>query len=197
MNNLPENWCVKVTKENKSVINKWKIKQDLNASLFDYDYRFVKNNGCGDVTEPRHLQLITFEQFKKYILMQEEEIIGYKLKDFVNIEDATNLFECELILRNNCNIQTDQIGLVNMAKALKILDIWFEPVYAPKLTLPIIGDYHGSLARGNLSVEYGCKNISLEFIRGLLAIGVESLKIEGIPISRKQLEQIVKYFNNL
>lgn len=89
---LPEKWCIKRTKENSTIINKWNtdhplFKEQKRAPSFsiinsDYFYsdRSHTNNKDSDYIE------ITFEQFKKYVLEENNNskfIIGswYKIKD--------------------------------------------------------------------------------------------------------------------
>jgi hypothetical protein len=89
---LPEKWCVKVTKENKSFINKWKQEKNPNseeAGLFAY-YTNYKGNNTYLIPEYKE---ITFEQFKKYVLKQENEK-NMETKKYNPITDDEFIVDC-------------------------------------------------------------------------------------------------------
>jgi hypothetical protein len=69
---FPENnWYIKITDENREVLNNWKIKQTWSDSLYaGYTYDYVYSDGRGG---PGWGGVeITFDQFKKYVLKEEE-----------------------------------------------------------------------------------------------------------------------------
>jgi hypothetical protein len=93
---LPENWKVQITESNREVLEQWRIKQPnvdqdpkitclvpmaLNYWLISdkYDNSYM-NWGGGD-----RYQEITFEEFKKYVLMEQQEI-KFKVGDKVIIK---------------------------------------------------------------------------------------------------------------
>lgn len=88
---LPEDWYVEIPNDlkNKILLNNWKIKQKYNNDLFENpQYKYVQYEGAGwrwfDVMAGC---LITFDQFKQYVLkqnnitnnMKNKKLIGYKL----------------------------------------------------------------------------------------------------------------------
>lgn len=78
---LPEEWYIKVTDENKSVINNWKINQKYNNNLYDYNYIYVQHDGAGQAggwKEPGWE--ITFDQFKQYVMKEDDE---FKSGDYI------------------------------------------------------------------------------------------------------------------
>lgn len=90
---LPEKWYITVTNENKKVINDWKVKQYYNDNLFEHSYLYVKNNGAGEYDFSTE---ITFEQFKKYVLKEEDMIEEEKESRFpfkLTPEDAQSIID--------------------------------------------------------------------------------------------------------
>jgi hypothetical protein len=76
---LPKKWYIKVTEENKSVLNDFKLSVGLD-SLHGTSYKFVSYAGYGYNSCPYGYTEITFEQFLNHINKQEtmeKEIIGY------------------------------------------------------------------------------------------------------------------------
>jgi len=74
---LPEEWCIKVTQENRKEIEKWHyFKWSFEGSI----YFQAKNNKFyswhySNLFSEKHLPELTLEQFKKYILKEIEEFI--------------------------------------------------------------------------------------------------------------------------
>lgn len=71
---LPENWCVKGTNENSAVLREYFIQFDIVNMDWDYHYGFffLQDGECkysSNVWKP--YVLITFEQFKQYVLKSE------------------------------------------------------------------------------------------------------------------------------
>lgn len=45
---LPEKWYIKITDDNREIVNNWKILQPFNESLLNnLDYKYVNCNGFG------------------------------------------------------------------------------------------------------------------------------------------------------
>jgi hypothetical protein len=81
---FPENnWYIEITDENREVLNNWKIKQKHNKSLYDNpQYKYVNFEGAWrSVRLGGGLFLIDFNQFKKYVL-KEEQISTIVNEDF-------------------------------------------------------------------------------------------------------------------
>lgn len=76
---LPENWCIKVTNENRDIINNWKLSINPGSNnLFEYlSIEYVSNIGRGLTGWSRVVEEISFNDFCKYVLKKEikEEII--------------------------------------------------------------------------------------------------------------------------
>jgi hypothetical protein len=72
---FPENnWYIKITDENREVLNNWKIKQNYSDSLYNNpQYKYVYCDGLeADVVGGGLFFEITFDQLKKYVLKEEE-----------------------------------------------------------------------------------------------------------------------------
>lgn len=70
---LPEEWYIKITDENKQILNDWKIQQFFNYPIDTYkSIKYVTYNGCGAPTPPYEAaSKITTEQFIQYVLKQD------------------------------------------------------------------------------------------------------------------------------
>lgn len=91
---LPENWHVVVTKDNLDVLSRWRFNDDRNVlsiglivgisyNLTNKEYS-KQHNPIGDIKDSSGYydfgQEITYEQFKKYVLKQQEEDYNYLIK---------------------------------------------------------------------------------------------------------------------
>lgn len=86
---FPENnWYIEITDENKEVLNAWKITKEYSTPIDDYSTKINYINYMGMAV--RMLwgsgQLITFEQFQKYVL-------GYKIIEEDTNQDYTYLID--------------------------------------------------------------------------------------------------------
>lgn len=80
---LPEKWCLKVTDDNLKTLISWR--ESLNLHNIDSNedikyYKYIKQSGYGsghtyDIQLKIENPEITFEQFKKYVLKEEEKPI--------------------------------------------------------------------------------------------------------------------------
>jgi hypothetical protein len=72
---FPENnWYIKITDENKEVLNAWKIKQiNYNTPIDSYkpSIKYINYLGMGSRAVVGWWCLITFDEFKKYVLGYE------------------------------------------------------------------------------------------------------------------------------
>lgn len=210
---LPEYWYIKITNENKAALAGWrtvkclhnnngwilsKTPSHLESELHKGYYENVFNN------IPSNYKKITFNQFKKHVLnmKEEKEIIGYKPKGFVK-EEALDAITKGYVDWKGVKAEKgyyctkDNNFSINEFKDAKVLDIWFEPVYEPELTLPEISIYKGKVSQDDKTVTYGCKTIFIKTLRELLTLNVESIMIDGTEVYAKQIKQIVEYFDNL
>lgn len=68
---LPEKWCIVLTTENKNYVQEnFPIKRGLNFDSFGGYYYIQGNSALASVNVPPSYTEITFEQFKKYVLKQ-------------------------------------------------------------------------------------------------------------------------------
>lgn len=143
---LPEKWCVKITPESKQSLGEWR---DSGILISDEGYCLSYYKGHKgwrtDRLEEGYPE-ITFEQFKKYVLKQndmEKEIIGYRLKDDfkqyekVAVSIASDMDEIfpnlEYYLERNLEYYLERKVWGKFKERLEkagVLDLWFEPVYA-------------------------------------------------------------------
>ena len=82
---LPDEWCIKITPENKSIVNTWKSKQEYNDDLYENSYRYVQQNGGG--SHHNAYPEITFDQFKKHVLKESvvEEVKPIEDRWFIRL----------------------------------------------------------------------------------------------------------------
>ena len=66
---LPEKWCVKVTNENKDVVYRWKLENTRCTTYISAGY-YASYNGLWGIKISNDMTEITFEQFKKYVLKE-------------------------------------------------------------------------------------------------------------------------------
>jgi hypothetical protein len=194
---LPEKWIVKVTEENKTVLDGWK--QKINpysdpAGLFN---QYLNYKGYNDFLKSEYTE-ITFEQFKKYVLKQDnmnKEIIGYKLV-------KPEYKEAILQIMKACNWSNypmldsyESSGSILKLKEAGVLDLWFEPVYKEEKTLPKIGSFEGTYQ--NNIVTYGCQSFTSEFIKTIAnADSIDSMSIKGTIVTKQQIKQIYEYIKS-
>jgi hypothetical protein len=152
---------------------------------------------------------ITFEQFKKYVLKQDnmKEIIGYKVKDKKYLPFANKLHDYSANQPFNFiyKIHTSEFSIKNF-KAAGVLDIWFEPVYEEDKTLPKINGYDGVLEKSY--VVYGCAKFNIKYIeelhglinRNKVLLGnkdIASIKLDsGVEITIEQIKEIYEYIKS-
>lgn len=85
---FPDNWVISVNEENKELLNDWRLKQKIFNSDIPTGYSHLYMDyssalfGYHDIGK----KLITTEQFKKYVLKTEENVLPIQ-------EDFTRLIE--------------------------------------------------------------------------------------------------------
>lgn len=267
---LPKYWFLKITPENKAIVNEWKLKQRLNADLFKNPvYTYVNQDGGGRYNaNPDDKKFITFEQFKTHVLKEstmqeikegsqfkvsresdntiytfnriegdnvvvtwgtahrvhyylsncldnikdgswilvnkektmEKEILRYKLvkPEFI---DAANSLLINSKFVNPSTMDMYQACNIEAMKKAGVLDLWFEPVYAPQIQLPTINGYQGSYKSG--IIKYGCAEFSKMFFEHLNSTNshlgnrtIKSIKLSSdVEITIEEIKQIVEYIN--
>lgn len=83
---LPNKWYIKITDDNREIVNNWKINQEYPSSLFNHlDYIVVSSDGCGDsscdVVISDNETEITTEQFISHVLKQQPDNIPKQLEN--------------------------------------------------------------------------------------------------------------------
>lgn len=149
---LPEKWFVKVTNENRDILNDWRSKQpyvnmDIPLQTKLTSDKWNDNSYCSYIYSKtlKDYQEITFEQFQKYVLgikennMNDKKIIGYKLikpeyKEAVNKICDVYEFDFPRFENNADSI----LGGLQKLKNAGVLDLWFEEVYEPEYK---VGDW--------------------------------------------------------
>jgi len=132
---LPEYWRLKITPENKAIINEWKLKQKYNDDLFKYpEYTHVNSDGGGGTsTSFESENFITFEQFQQFVLKttktMEKEIKEYRvIEKYHNL--AKSLFtECRPDNKGGYGRFDVDSNVKDFFKEAGVLDLWFEKVY--------------------------------------------------------------------
>jgi hypothetical protein len=93
---FPENnWYIEITDENREVLNNWKIKQNYSDSLYNNpQYKYVYCDGLeADVVGGGLFFEITFDQFKKYVLKEEQisTIVNEDLSYLISLFKELNI----------------------------------------------------------------------------------------------------------
>lgn len=205
---LPERWYVRIpNKQIGLIVAEW--------AGFDWYERLPKyvtyvnfNKTHSDCLNPQ-LTEITFEQFKKYVLMKDKEIIGYKIKPECEkyklaASKIWGNFENNWILApDGTHFLKNSYCYIALKKA-QVLDLWFDPVYATKYSLPKINGYNGELRANNTEIKYGCALMSIPKLKRIyeykdLSIErcISSIRLNtGIEITIKEIKQIIDYVDN-
>lgn len=216
---LPKEWYIRITTENISAVFKWKSKTAF--PRVDEKYTYVGYEGDGDIENtpcnyPKDYEEISFEQFKKYVLMEDNEleIIGYKLKTHCKqYEHAAISITGDVIAACKEYDYSRKVN-INALKDAKVLDLWFEPVYKPKYSLPKINGYNGELTGNRGYIKYGCALLSVERLKVMYDNmdiwnisknnqgvrhnrSIESITLSsGVKITFDEIKQIIEYFKN-
>jgi len=142
------------------------------------------------------------------------EPIGYKFKDEFAcqeniVEAAASVVDYNLtkgtftqkrpLLLSDTNYK-DVPFFIEKFKQAGVLDLWFDPIYDEGFKLPEIGGYKGEFVKNKIfgdSVRYGCHTIKVDLLADLLETSFESIKIEGVTVTREKIKQIVEYIETL
>lgn len=163
---IPEKWCVAVTEENKEILENWRTDHTIGPDKGYVLYPGYKSKiGWFAINKPEGVTEITFEQFKKYVLNQKEEmkkkeLIGYRLiKQEYSAAGLVIAGDSAWKAPRPCHITNDCIA-VDRLKEAGVLDLWFEPVYREEEI--IIRNYAAEI-RGD-HVKFGCRKYSKGFV---------------------------------
>ena len=200
---LPEKWFVRSTPETRVILVKWRGDDysglaEESVLLSDKYWQYIS-------LVPKDYTEITFEQFKIHVLKEstmKKEIIGYKLKEeflhckeyAAHIGEYNNRYDTQEYLLKESD-RTLKCGIIRLKEA-GVLDLWFEPVFAPdKPKLPIING-NQCVDNGNKTITCGCTTKSFDWILGIDYAMGEEIDISGTKVSDKEIRQIVEYINN-
>lgn len=153
---LPNEWCVKVTKESVNLLDEFKKNKGYKDNASQWQYVAFNGDGLGD----KYIKEITFDQFKEHVLKEiptpenetpysvardiakelegeSKKIIGYKLIKPEYKEAVSKIINDESYTEFNLNGKEEWIIKPNtfFTSACErlnksgVLDIWFEPVY--------------------------------------------------------------------
>lgn len=138
---LPKFWWIRVTPENQKDVSEWRgIGQIYIGAVVGWCDYFVSTGAKGHNYEIeiywKEEDEINYEQFKKYIMKQEEKkLIGYTIDKKEYLENATLI--CDIddahIWHNNLkragSMFTPNSVHADKLKKAGVLDLWFKPVY--------------------------------------------------------------------
>lgn len=85
---LPDKWYLKVTENNLGIINDWRINiVKYSSGEIDFThFPLIDQDGQGIVNNKKDLKVITFNQFKRYVLKKPKEDYKYLLKLFKELD---------------------------------------------------------------------------------------------------------------
>lgn len=145
---LPNFWQIERNSENYFIINAWFNKYySALSTIKEYTDKngWVNNKNMNKLSRLNSLPIITFEQFKKYVLKETQEemkkIVGYKLilpeykQAALSICNTTANWENSL---KPYDISISQTEYINRLKKAEVFDTWFESVFETEYK---IGDW--------------------------------------------------------
>lgn len=205
MKTLPDRWCISLrTQEAVDYCNKYGRIPPYYISNYAYAH-FPSPDDFATIfsdIQPGYIEL-TNEQFKKYVLKQNEmkkEIIDYKL-----IKPEYNSAVMEIIGHDSKDSIIGSITAresINRLKRAGVLDLWFEPIYkesAPDITInnhkaEFFDDY----------VKFGCVEIHKRVFINLATISdyphtnreIESVTIGKGTFSKAEIKSIANHYLN-
>jgi hypothetical protein len=204
---LPEKWVIKVTNQNRTLLNNYRtIIMNFSKIPLPSDYSYMVNCGGGNDNTYGFTE-ITFEQFKKYVLKQDnmKEIIGYKLVKPEYKEAILQIMKA----RNWSNFPMldsyESSGSIKTLKEAGVLDLWFEPVYAEEKKLPKINGFEARWENNQIIYGSNCAKFIPKFFIDLIKINdehkvlggnrtIKSIKLDsGVEITIEQIKQIQEY----
>ena len=158
---LPDTWYVVVTEENKDVLRKWKFLPSSFLTLKPGNVVGMYKWGGDKITKEWNPKRdegweneITFEQFKKYVLKEnnmEKEIIGYKLikpeyeKAVFEIIEKNSIYDWNIFLEEKGYPKSLPLDCISTKKLIEsgVLDLWFEPIYKEEKKDIVLTLLHG------------------------------------------------------
>ena len=85
---FPDNWIISIDEKNRELLNDWRLEQKKFRNAIPTGYRNIYMDYSSTLYgyHPEGTKLITIEQFKKYVLKTEEDVLPIQ-------EDFTRLIE--------------------------------------------------------------------------------------------------------
>ena len=203
---LPEKWCIKLeTREISEAVNSidlwkdgqlvWYDNESYRERWISYDGEYLGKDKIKDYTE------ITFEEFKTHILKEstmEKEILRYKLvkPEFIN---AANSLLINSKFVNPSTMDMYQACNIEAMKKAGVLDLWFEPVFAPdKSKLPRINGIQ-MIDNGNKTLNIGQHTKSFDWWEGVAYTLEEEYSLYigfSIYVNFVDIQTISNYINS-
>lgn len=194
---LPEFWHVIITKENLELVSKWKAVNLENyiggvagvCSEFpgSRSHNHTMSSDWGYSTE------ITFEQFKQYVLKEEEmnnekKIIGYRLIKPKYEEAVMRIVGCLFSLDIFCRVGgDDKCQATQKLREAGVLDLWFEPVYAEIEQLFDFGTFSVKIKDGKV---YHKTDDITDFVKEMVNFSLEIMKFKP-KIHTANIENVI------
>jgi hypothetical protein len=141
---LPKNWHIITTPENLKAVSEWRLESTCVTLGLDLAVGCSTNNSNSRDHNPKYALKsntydfgieITFDQFKKYVLKEDDDIkkiIGYKLikPEYEKAAIAiTKYDENGVTSFQSWMMQSCDGAFAKRLKQADVLDSWFEPVY--------------------------------------------------------------------
>jgi len=117
MEKLPENWCIKITNENRDTVKSWFINHSGISDITHYDfsidcyYHSKSDRSTGSIFIHPGFKEITFKQFKQYVMgskfttvTREQFQKGYKLACGGWQQTLMNEYGKDLVLNDTVDI---------------------------------------------------------------------------------------------
>lgn len=210
---IPDKWCVRVTRENHKEIFKWRNHYD--CVIYGYinyptGLKHDLNSEWRPDIRPGYTE-ITFNQFNQFILEEdmEKEIIGYKCPQDLY---GGSVRKGDLYVKKNsdCNwYYPDKNGDPEVGQKIpkEIVETW-EPVYKDSTPEIEINGYKAEFKEWGLDFNNGCATINKKCFIDLYdffsdkSYTNQNKSITSVTIGRgtfttDQIKQIVDYYKKL
>ena len=202
---LPEKWAVKGfiggNKEIEDYANENGVTPPYSGNELFHHFPPTKQGYTTNRTLYEGYTEITYEQFKKYVLKQDnmEEIIQYRVKpEFQKVSKALYETFNRDVFEGYAHFNTKSVLKEQYEKA-GVLDIWFECQTKKIFTLPEINGYKGE-DKGDYLV-YGCAELPVAWFTTINSSpwnrDIKSLKLSsGVKINEGEMNMIRTYLKH-
>lgn len=163
---------------------------------------FIKYNkiDCAIIDKDTYIPITELDRIypnlkQNNTMKKNKVIIGYNIKDGFYKGDIAQALDTSSAPVNNTYWMSSNGSVYDKAITLKVLNLWFEPVYGEEIKLPKILNYQGT-EQGNLIV-YGCrtffKSQYKELYKLMTTFGIKSYKIEAGEVKYEEIKAINNY----